>query len=252
MLLRQGLRDRRLGEDLEWVEDRYRQVALSEDEADLGAATYYHLGTHRDQVIRHASKEETPVYEVASLDALVYGLHDVHLPLRRGFEYLYPDLAICRLIEATPNGPIRRQEARPLRLGESRPRLRGGEPDHVEYGYPELPLELVYKVVGGVAWDDYEVCAGLLQPLPGSDELGHGARPRPDDGRCPVGHLRVAVDYDAWVVPVPLRGRRLYYPEVEVGGGLRPHSSEYSYDLLRQGGTLMKEGVGKINACPSP
>src|SRR5439155_652493 len=85
----------------------------------------------------------------------------------------------------------------------------------------------------GVARDDEEVCAGLLEVFRGGHQRGRRILAIAEDGGRPVGDLRIVVDDQAEVVLIDLRGGQSQDLLKQIERGPRPHAAQYPDHLVR-------------------
>ena len=96
----------------------------------------------------------------------------------------------------------------------------GGGVDHADERNGDSCLDLALESVGGVAGDDEEISAALLQAAGGFGELGAGRWAAASDGGVAVGDARIVVDEDALVILVALgrRGGDEFGEEIDASG----------------------------------
>ena len=194
MILGQGQADGRLGQHPGRVHDGHAEIAILEDERDLGAARADDFGSAQDEVLRRLPDQTAWGFGgIPTLDCIDC-LHDeAGLHLGIGGQDGEASRSEVGLEQTALHRAARGQEAEPADLGAFGREGRCGLPDNMQDGDRYGPLQPIVEMVGRDAGDDKKSGAGL------DEHLGAGHQGRQwigtfalDSGRA-VGNLGVTI-----------------------------------------------------------
>jgi hypothetical protein len=214
-----------LSHDGEWIEERATELTHLVNQRQFGAAENQPFGAAReeaasdlDDVVAHAL--------VGGLDP-VDDVHQSRLLLGIRVKRRYAVLRQSGGVESRFSRSDGREEPD---LREARANGKDGGRDfshHVEDREAHASAERAEPVMGGIARDDEEVGAGLLQESRGLFKIRQRVLSVPEDCHVAVGHLGIVVDEDSQMILVTSCGGRGDEQTEETHSGLGSHASEY-------------------------